>query len=209
MNTTNECDQIWWDELDVKLRTLDVMQFQPRFRLTDTTAKVPREPGVYGFFAVGLSQFRQRGPARGGDVSPLENGTFPCYIGCARSLSERLARHRVNCAQLPGLGGGECLHVAVLETPSHAAALYVEKLFLDLLRPLFNEKFLSGLGQRSPGADRISVQRESAFGVLFPGRQLGVRPREVSAELLLRRARTHLAEHSGALWPPLTRTSPT
>lgn len=123
----------------------------------------PDSPGGYLLF---LS------PAPWGAADPLRmygplllRGEQPIYAGSAVNLAERERRH------LKTLGGAADfdlprLRILPLVTTSVAAALYVEAVLTAVLRPVFNEPNLSGLGSRCQGALRVRGQRVSAFDCL-------------------------------------------
>jgi hypothetical protein len=62
------------------------------------------------------------------------------------------------------------LLVVALPTRTLAGALYLERLVMDVFRPVWNQPFLSGFGSKPQGTTRTRHQRIPRWSVLHPGR---------------------------------------
>jgi hypothetical protein len=182
------------DELHIELVALDHLLHTQREPLP--LADPPRSPGVYVAFAVDVPPYRN---------PHIAEGRYPVYAGSAKDLGERIGRHRGNAAAVPDLDGGARLHMTWLETSSHAGAVFVEHLLIDLLDPLWCTTFLGGFGSRSQGRSR-ETQCPPPWAVLHPGRHVGSGQGQVSAALLIQRAETHLSATTRPLWERLRPT---
>lgn len=123
----------------------------PELRATD-------RPGTYVIGAVrstrALRQYKDL----------VTSGQFPLYVGSARSLSERLDRHRITIASATGLAISD-FWITYLETDSLASALGTEAELIAEIRPPWNQRSMSGFGSRHPGKNRMD-QRPTGFDVL-------------------------------------------
>jgi hypothetical protein len=179
------------DELAVQLAALDLLLHRNREPLWG--ADPPKLAGVYLLFGLHVPPYRH----------PLvQVGCFPLYAGSAVQLQERLRRHRRNALGVPSLDSGRRLHVVWLELNGPGSALLVERLLIDLLKPLWNEPFLRGFGSRWQGRTREN-QAPPPWAVLHPGRRVGTGPSPVSSGLLALQAAHHLESTACPLWGPL------
>lgn len=133
---------------------------------------------------------------------PIADGTFPYYTGSAKSLRERLGRHRRN---LGGLDGIDVAHfwVAAIPTSTFAWALFVEA-NLKLIGAPGDSPRLAGLGSRTVGRHRRGGT-PSPFSTIHPGRpNWTARPSKVARARAAVNVARQLADlPRGPRWPPL------
>lgn len=154
-----------WDELDIEISVLDEARHRPRHQLAAGGAPHDRAPGIYLIFYTGqLRSYRAVG-----------HGDYPVYIGAAANLAERIARHRRSTEPVRNLRRGHDLSIISIPLTSHPAALYLEGLIGQRLRPCWNQPWLAGFGSRFQGNCRTQ-QIEPPWSILHPGRRVSNGP---------------------------------
>lgn len=150
-------------------------------------------PGAYLLLYRGTNEIYQPITYRGAGGSIVEEGGYPIYAGSAVSLRERRRRHQRNLVGLRDLAEDD-LRIVAVSTLSKAGAVYLEQLFIDAFRPVWNEPWLAGFGSKRQGRTREQGQRVSPWNVLHPGRFVDHRaPRPtVTRDQLHRRVADHL-----------------
>ena len=156
-------------------------------------AVTARGPGAYLLLYCGPLDIYTSIAYRGEGGSIVRDGGFPIYAGSAASLRERRQRHQRNLRGLRDVNEDD-LRIVVAPTPSKAGAVYLEQLFIDAFRPVWNEPWLAGFGSKRQGRTRERGQRVSAWNLLHPGRYVDVlAPRSaVTNEQLAERVRGYL-----------------
>jgi hypothetical protein len=115
---------------------------------------------------------------------------WPVYIGSTAELNRRMGRHRRTLDAIPNLA---LVDVAVVTLPLHsaAAALYAERLAIDLIRPCWN-LVLPGFSSSRQGRNRVQ-QRRSPHSVLHPTVHASRGTTALSADVLSSAVSDHLA----------------
>jgi hypothetical protein len=144
-----------WDERSVAACVVDSLMHQPMRPLRGR----PYEPApaVYALFL--------DDPPLSHVYSQIERCAWPVYIGSTAELHGRMGRHRRTLDAIPNLAS---VDVAVVTLPLHsaAAALYAERLAIELLLPCWN-MVLPGFSSSRQGRNRVQ-QRRSPHSVLHP-----------------------------------------
>ena len=188
-----------FDPTDTVSRVLDELLVRHRTPLPDLSGVSPG-PGYYAVFFRTLSSPEYELDAD--SYRRVGRGTYPVYLGSAKSLSTRTGEHIRNCRPVASIEGGHALHVAFVPTTAWEDALYAEQVLCRQLRPVWNT-VVRGWGSAWQGRSRSS-QSAPDWSVLHPGRMVGCGPVTTDAAALRTRVAAHLEQTvSLDLWSPL------
>lgn len=116
-------------------------------------------PGVYAFLFRGdLACYRRLRRPSGDSGSIAVSGGFPIYIGAAHRLAARLCDHNRKLATATNLDPSEFL-VIQLETKSPESSLYAEAILIAETQACWNQRWIAGVGRKSPGDLRSQAGR--------------------------------------------------
>jgi hypothetical protein len=177
---TELVDQMRKSSFDELCRHVEIIETSDPVPITDAVA--PRRPGVYllSLRASRLACYRRA----------VTTGCV-VYCGSADSLADRLSDHRRTFRQVRNIRMSD-IAVWFAELADAPAAIEMEARLIAGYRPVWNEKFCSGLGSKRQGPNR-SGQARTAFDALHPGRSTGSKPPKRPRQEIARLVEAHLA----------------
>jgi hypothetical protein len=168
-----------WGEDETLCRLLDAAEFKRPVNLA--TLMAAATPAVYVWTLIRSDIVEYR---------PMIEAAWPCYVGSAKSIHERVLRHRRNLADTSTIDEND-VAVAGLEMPSHPVALYAEALLTKAYSPIFNV-VLPGLGSSRDQGRHRRTQRRSPFAEVHGRLRCGESPARVPRAQLLESVTGHL-----------------
>jgi len=121
-------------------------------------------PKLPGFYGVALGE----GVKMSCYAAAVTSGAL-VYVGSSKDLDERMKQYRRRLSGVRSVPA-EQLMVTWLPMPDVGEAKAVEDRMIELLVPVWNQRWLSGFGSSAQGANR-SEQAKLPWDVLHPGRE--------------------------------------